>query len=74
MTKETLFDIIKYVENAGFPVVAIVSDLGGGNRGLHKELGITITKTYFLSPINYRKVCLCRCASFDQITKKSLCG
>lgn len=56
MTKETLFDIIKYVENAGFPVVAIVSDLGGGNRGLHKKLGITITKTYFLSPINNRKV------------------
>lgn len=56
MTKNKLFEIITYVENAGFPVVAMVSDLGGGNRGLHKELNISVSQTWFSNPTNDKKI------------------
>ncbi|KAK9752430.1 Transposase protein [Popillia japonica] len=52
MSKKKLLDIITAVENAGFHVVSIVSDLGGGNRSLHNELGVTPTKPYFENPTN----------------------
>lgn len=52
LTKDKLFEIIKYVENAGFHIVASVSDMGGGNRALLKELGISATKTWFSNPAN----------------------
>lgn len=52
MTKDKLFSIITAVENAGFYVVAIVSDLGGGNRSLHNDLGVTPSKPYFENPSN----------------------
>lgn len=39
MTKEILFDI-RY-KKAGFPVVAVVCDMGSANRKLYKELGAT---------------------------------
>lgn len=50
MSKDKLYSIITSVEDAGFSVVGIVSDLGGGNRSLHKELGVTHTKPYFSRP------------------------
>lgn len=56
MTKEKLFEIISFAENAGFPVVAMVSDLGGGNRGLHKDLNISISQTSFANPVNQKKI------------------
>jgi len=56
MTKEKLFDIIQFAEKAGFPIVSIVSDLGGGNRGLHKELGISLEQTWFINPVNNEKI------------------
>lgn len=40
----------------GFQVVATISDLGGGNRGLHKELDITYSKPYFINPRNKEKI------------------
>jgi hypothetical protein len=40
----------------GFQVVCTVSDLGGGNRGLHKELGITYSRPYFINPYNDEKI------------------
>lgn len=55
MTKEKLFEIISFAENAGFPVEAMVSDLGGGNRGLHKDLNISISQTSFANPVNKKK-------------------
>ncbi|KAL1517342.1 hypothetical protein ABEB36_001117 [Hypothenemus hampei] len=58
MTKEILFEIINYVEAAGFPIVAVVSDLGGGNRSLHNELDISINKTWFTNPSNGHKICV----------------
>lgn len=42
--------------SAGFPVVAMVSDLGGGNRGLHTELEISKSKPHFLNPCNGEKI------------------
>lgn len=37
-------------------MVSIVSDLGGGNRGLHKELEVTHLKPYFINPCNNEKI------------------
>lgn len=34
----------------------MVSDLGGGNRGLHKELGITLENPWFYNCCNKEKV------------------
>lgn len=56
MTKEKLFEIIRFVEEAGFPVVGMVCDLGGGNRGLHTGLSISTTQTWFLNPANNNKI------------------
>lgn len=56
MTKNKLFNIIRFAEKAGFPVVAMVSDLGGGNRGLHTELKISISQTWFINPDNDQKI------------------
>lgn len=50
MTEEILKDIIVRVEESGFKVVAIVSDMGGGNRAVWKRLGITPEKTAFVNP------------------------
>lgn len=52
MTKESLFQIINSVEEAGFPVVAMTCDLGGSNRGLHNSLDISYEKPYFVNPVN----------------------
>lgn len=56
MTKSILFEIIQFAENAGFPVVAMVSDLGGGNRSLHNELGINTSQTWFTNPYSSHKI------------------
>lgn len=56
LTKDLLFEIIAKVEQIAFPVYAITSDLGGGNRGLWKELDISENKTWFLNPVNNKKV------------------
>ncbi|KAI5704495.1 hypothetical protein M8J75_006003 [Diaphorina citri] len=50
MTKTLLFDIIKELYDIKFTVCACVSDCGGGNQGLWKELGISTEKTYFTNP------------------------
>lgn len=36
----------------GFQVVAMVSDLGGGNRSLHNELNVNHNNTWFTNPFN----------------------
>lgn len=48
MIKDILMDIIDKLHKASYSVVACVSDYGGGNIGLWKELGITIEQTNFL--------------------------
>lgn len=50
MKKQVLFSIINALEDAGFEVLSITSDLGGENRGLWKELGITDDNNSFLHP------------------------
>ena len=52
MTKELLFEIIVRVENTGFEVYSIVSDLAGGNVGLHGKLGITVDCSKFINPFD----------------------
>ncbi|CAH1955273.1 unnamed protein product [Acanthoscelides obtectus] len=55
MTSDILMGIIKFVEESGFHVVAMVSDLGA-NRGLHNELNVSNTKPYFTNPSNNEKI------------------
>ncbi|KAJ4428499.1 hypothetical protein ANN_24536 [Periplaneta americana] len=50
MNRELLFEIITEIEVSGFRVVAIVSDLGGGNRRLWNELQINVNQTCFSNP------------------------
>lgn len=40
----------------GFHVVAMVSDLGGANRGLHSHLNISEAKPYFENPRTKEKI------------------
>lgn len=56
MTKELLFEIIKKTESAGYPVYAINSDLGGGNRGLWSELNISEDQTWFKNPTTNKNI------------------
>lgn len=52
MSKKILMNIIEKVENANFNVVSVVCDLGGSNRGLLKELEISVQKSWFPNPKN----------------------
>lgn len=56
MTIEVLTNAIIAVEAAGFRVVAMVCDLGGGNRGLLSDLGVTWTKPWFKNPADPSKL------------------
>lgn len=50
LEKELLYSLICRVEDAGFPVVACVSDLGATNVRLWKTLDISPQKPYFTHP------------------------
>ncbi|KAH8277175.1 hypothetical protein KR026_006683, partial [Drosophila bipectinata] len=50
MDVATLHSILMKLHTKGFPVVAIVSDLGPGNQRLWGQLGISETKTWFSHP------------------------
>lgn len=50
MTVAVLKKIVMAVEKAGFRVVAMVCDLGGSNRGLLTDLGISVMKSWFPNP------------------------
>ena len=52
MTVEILNEIILRLKDAGYATVAIVSDMGSTNQGLWKEMGITIAKCWFQSPVD----------------------
>ncbi|EFA13074.1 Transposable element P transposase-like Protein [Tribolium castaneum] len=50
MTPSILFKIISELHKISFNVVACVSDCGGGNVGLWKNLEIDENKTFFINP------------------------
>ncbi|CAH0546285.1 unnamed protein product [Brassicogethes aeneus] len=56
MTSSLLMEIINFVEDSGFHVVAMVSDLSGANRGLHDDLHISESKPYFQNPSTKEKI------------------
>lgn len=56
MTIDILSRAIGAVEGVGFRVVAMVCDLGGSNRGLLKQLNISVTKPWFVNPANPSKL------------------
>jgi hypothetical protein len=52
MTKQILFEIITELHKISYNVVARVSDWGGSNVGLWKELGVDINNTSFKYPVS----------------------
>lgn len=57
MTKNVLFEIINALEECGFQVIAVVSDMGGGNQSLWKQMNISPESTSFDNPFDVmRKV------------------
>lgn len=51
LTADILYSVIISLQEAGYQVVACVGDCGGGNLGLWKELGISVTKSHFSHPV-----------------------
>lgn len=55
MTKDIILEAVTRLHEASYQVVEITSDLG--NKGVWKQLGITVSKTYFMHPLlKYVKV------------------
>lgn len=53
MTEQIMFDIISQLYYAGFNVVAITSDMGGGNIGFWSKLNVRHDKpVFFLHPVD----------------------
>jgi hypothetical protein len=52
MTKQILFEIITELHKISYNVVACVSDCGGSNVRLWKELGVDINNTSFKHPVS----------------------
>uniref|UniRef100_Q7M4J6 P element homolog (Lu-P1 element) n=1 Tax=Lucilia cuprina TaxID=7375 RepID=Q7M4J6_LUCCU len=52
MSKQILDSIISELSKAGFPVLAIVCDMGPTNRKLWSDLGATTEKPWFPHPVN----------------------
>lgn len=51
-----LNEIVTALYNIKFNVVAVVSDCGGGNRGLWKKLQISPDKSWFVHPISGKSI------------------
>ncbi|KAJ8865488.1 hypothetical protein PR048_033765 [Dryococelus australis] len=51
-TKDKLFEVIKELEGSGFKVVTVVSDMGGGNLSLWKNLQISTNKVSFTNLVD----------------------
>ncbi|KAB0804485.1 hypothetical protein PPYR_01455 [Photinus pyralis] len=56
MTQEILLDIIRKLNDISYSVVGCVSDCGGGNIGLWKELGITKDSNFFKHPVTNENI------------------
>lgn len=56
LTKEILDTIISKLHAIKYHVIAIVSDLGGGNRDLWSQLKITEEAPYFVNPCEGNKI------------------
>lgn len=56
MTKLLLEQIVSDLNAVKYEVVACVSDCGGGNLGVWKELNINIDQTFFFHPITKNKI------------------
>lgn len=58
MTKQILIDIIDRLNQIGFKVVCCVSDCGGGNVGLLKELEVNHENPIFYTPNGQSVACV----------------
>ena len=47
VTEGELYAIIQNLQDAGYTVIASVSDMGGGNQGFFNKLGVTDSKPYY---------------------------
>lgn len=58
MTKALLLEAVNKAYEAGFEVVAAVSDCGGGNTGIWSDVNLEEKKTYIFHPQTQRKLYL----------------
>jgi Transposase protein len=56
MTSNLLKQLITVLHEASYEVVSCVSDMGGGNIGLWKQLDVSYEKTYFPHPVTNQKI------------------
>lgn len=56
MDRPTILEAIARLHNAGYETVAISSDMGGGNVGVWRDFGISMSKPYFVHPETCTKV------------------
>ena len=56
MKKEKLFFGITEMENRGAKIIQIVSDMGGSNRGLWRELGVSAQRPFFEHPLDESRI------------------
>ena len=58
MTQGELYTVIGNLKEAGYTVIALTSDMGGGNTGFASKLGVSDYEPYFegLDAINGEKI------------------
>lgn len=69
---KTLIVKVTSLQNTGYSLAAIVSDLDSGNRGLQKECSINVDNPFFLNPVTGKSLCFWRSSTVYKILKKSL--
>ena len=57
MTTTLVHNIVRSLHEINYNVVAFVSDCGGANQGVIRDLGINMDKVYFDHPITGKKIC-----------------
>jgi hypothetical protein len=55
MTIDLLTEVICAVENEGFHIVAVVSDMGSTNQTLFRKMGITESRPFFDNPADHSR-------------------
>lgn len=58
MTKRLLLEAVSKSYEAGFEVVAAVSDCGGGNTGIWSDVNLEAQRTFIIHPQTHRKLYL----------------
>lgn len=56
MTEGIVKEAVVRLSKAGYETVAIVSDMGGANVGVWKQLGVSVKKPFFANPVTNKNI------------------